>query len=173
MAPERILDDADGDRTVFVLRLCNMISEDLNIFIRYPPLLLRLTVMLVLLLETRKEPLLLRCNAPDTTSYSKIYRRLQYTTIDIDEIRASSLAGTAFLLKAERIRSASAQIVNSQVWTMKRQVLTKSVYYRSLINLPSCTGKTKPRVLMAGACNFSYSLRSKTEKIDRRGGGGS
>ena len=25
---------------------------------------------------------------------------------------------------------------------------------------PSCTGKTKPRVLMAGACNFSYSLRS-------------
>ena len=37
MAPERILDDGDGDRTVFVLRLCNMISEDLNIFIRYPP----------------------------------------------------------------------------------------------------------------------------------------
>lgn len=44
-------------------------------------------------------------------------------------------------ISAERIRSASAQIVNSQVWTMKRQVLTKSVYYRSLINLPHVPGK--------------------------------
>ena len=35
IAPERILDDGDGDRTVFVLRLCNMISEDLNILILY------------------------------------------------------------------------------------------------------------------------------------------